>query len=82
MEVALDVADRPSRESDMGTQADRAEGPYLHFHIGTVWTGSAARRFDEEFPDARKRSCPYRTHDSWHSTSGDCGLQAPMRNRL
>ncbi len=33
----------------------RVEGPYLHFHNGTVWTGPAARRFDEEFTQHRSR---------------------------
>lgn len=31
------------------------EGPYPHFHNGTVWTGPAARRFDAEFAQHRAR---------------------------
>ncbi|GAA4207389.1 hypothetical protein GCM10023074_49330 [Microbispora amethystogenes] len=33
----------------------RVDGPYLHFHNGAVWTGAAARRFDEEFSQHRSR---------------------------
>ncbi|WP_169984158.1 hypothetical protein [Microbispora sp. H10836] len=33
----------------------RVDGSYLHFHSGTVWTGPAARRFDEEFAQHRSR---------------------------